>query len=233
MYTKEDLKYLYTNFGTFKIQDCANCNLSSTCNHAICQFETRLAIKNLNDLKGASYDSRVQSILNRISKLKMMGFSEHIDGYWMLMTDARGSTTWICPIKRKVAKKIYKRVEVVKGFIYCETGEKSELYHVSNLDNNLLDGLDYEISFNRSMSYYSFGLNDRLIELNVSAGKIKCTLIVHKDGNRVILPGIEHSIEISPNHERCLISFHRAGKVRLDGNLNILSCGTGLFAMNI
>ena len=244
-----DTAVLLEKFGTIKSGDCQSCLVRPAClkytntkflSPSNCIMGTYMDLHNINQLYNKSDDPKVNSIVRRINKLKMMGFKLDIACGWIILYNDAGSMTWINPKYRVFPTEMYQDITVHGNNLACKTKDgKLRLFNRLRPSVDLLAGFNGELRQYKSGSYYwptwdKAGIF-RCIIKDTSDSKRDYTLIVDSNGNSVIVIGIDE-MTVSTYSDRVLfegVSASDSGKfLKTDNKLKVIKCGFGVTAFN-
>ncbi len=210
MLTEEDLIFLMKNFGTIEIGNCSQCmyfdkhkkyKVGFPCGQEQCEMTTRLLLhKTRNQTKSKDCTPKTKKLVNKLSKMDMLGYEKEVVSPWVLFRSAN-SSMWLNPELQVTSTKSYPYIEVLKNNIVCynhglEADTDLEMYSIYSGEHNILEGLENvsRDQFIRNLLKFK-GQDKTLRDLGIvqffitdNKSNTKMTLLASSTGNRLIIP---------------------------------------------
>lgn len=130
MYDDEAREYIKNHFGTSEIGDCKHCNLSNKnsydrlpCGQFKCIMVTKLEMfeaerKYRNSSSEAA--PHLRSMMNRMAKMGVLGFTEEIVPPWIIMRDqSKENASWFNSKLQVYGNQLYKDIIPEKNMLIC------------------------------------------------------------------------------------------------------------------
>lgn len=208
MYDEEAQKYIKNHFGTSKIGDCKHCTQSKNgnswdnlpCGQFKCIMLTKLEMFENERLYKQSSDvnHHVRGMMNKMSKMNMLGFREEIIPPWVIMRDqSKENAGWFNSKLQVYGNKLYKDILTVGDMLICindfrltKTSKvcEVEIFSLACGDANLAFGIPnlvYKIKTTGITGYGSRNPGYIVCDAKDDCSGQKVKVIISKFGNRI------------------------------------------------